>query len=1016
MLIPKENPESVSMKKPVRLLLYGIPVLLLALLAVYVISKKQNFDFEEGEEEESEAEALGPIDYWGSIRSFPNTNGEISAAKYAEAWEHMKRMPEIKNKVSAQSRVQASNWVPLGPMNFSGRILCLGFHPTNANIIFAGSAGGGLWKTTTGGTGAAGGINWTQVPIGSPVMSVPAIAINPSNANEMYIGTGEVYNTGTNTGFPGQNIRTFRGSYGIGILKSTNGGTTWFSSLAFTNSSIKGVQKILIDPTTPANVFAATSDGVYRSTNSGGSWTLIHSVVLAMDLSFAPGNPDILYVTCGDFNSAGSGIYKSTNARAASPSFSQLNVAGSGLPTSANINGMTRISITPNNANIIYASVGKIPGSAGGVAAPGAGATCGLYKSTDAGATWAATTQPLIGGSHYLQNQGWYAHDVLAGPTTVNNVFVSEIDLTRSTDGAASFTKMTVWSNWDFAQKAIDPTREGTTNSYVHADHHRLYFGPFDATYQTVYVVTDGGVFRSTDNGTTWKGLNGGLMTAQIYHKMGMSATNSNLMICGLQDNATLWYQGTTGCKRTTGGDGFYSIIDPSNDSICFGTYSYLTMYRSTGGIRGLGGTTIFNNPASAGASLPAENAAFVAPLVMAPSDRMRIYGGTVNFKKSTDNGATIANVGPAPVVNASAPIIYIGVSKTFADSVYIATCPGGAATGRVYLSTNGGTTWTQRTGALPNRYYTSMAIDPTNSKRVAITLAGFGTSHVYLTTDAGVTWTDISGTAATALPDVPTNVAMFDPTTPSTLYIGNDLGVFVAQNITNGATQPTWYTYNAGMVDATNVMDLQVAPNGKLRMGSYGKGLWENNMVTGSLPVAFESFQVSSNNNGNLLTWIVSGQKNVSHYEIEYSTDATNFATVGSVAARTGGARITYNFLHKVSNTKNGYYRVKVVDLDGEITYSAIEEVKAQQMVVKMIASPNPTPGMFKLTIPSSARVTASLRIYDQAGRLVESKKIELQSGINETSFDLSRMSAGNYQVMCESNAGRYVSTVIKK
>jgi hypothetical protein len=80
------------------------------------------------------------------------------------------------------------------------------------------------------------------------------------------------------------------------------------------------------------------------------------------------------------------------------------------------------------------------------------------------------------------------------------------------------------------------------------------------------------------------------------------------------------------------------------------------------------------------------------------------------------------------------------------------------------------------------------------------------------------------------------------------------------------------------------------------------------------------------------------------------------------------------------------------------------------------MTVSPNPTPGIFKLTIPSSARSTANLRIYDQSGRLVQSKKIELQSGINETSFDLSRMSAGNYQVICESNAGRYVNTVIKK
>ncbi len=84
-------------------------------------------------------------------------------------------------------------------------------------------------------------------------------------------------------------------------------------------------------------------------------------------------------------------------------------------------------------------------------------------------------------------------------------------------------------------------------------------------------------------------------MTTQIYHNMGMSGS-TNYMICGLQDNATLWYQGSPGCKRTTGGDGFYSAIDPTNDNMCFGTYSYLTLYRSTTGAGSLGGTTFFNN------------------------------------------------------------------------------------------------------------------------------------------------------------------------------------------------------------------------------------------------------------------------------------------------------------------------------------------------------------------------------------------------------------------------------------
>jgi hypothetical protein len=1004
------------MNKPLGLLLNRKTFALLLLLAAAVIYCTKNFDTikelregEGGEENESAAEVLGAWDMMGGMRSWPNPNGEISAAAYSAAYEHMKMMPEIRNKVSAQSRVEASNWIPLGPMNFSGRILSLGFDPVDPNIIWAGSASGGLWRTTTGGTGGAGGINWTQIPVGSPIMSVPAIGVNPQRGNTIYIGTGEVYNTGTaNTGFPGQNIRTFRGSYGIGILKSTDGGGTWFSSLPFTNSTIKGVQDIVFDPADTSIVFAATSDGVYRTIDAGASWTLIHNVVMAMDICADPNNPDIIYVGCGDFNSAGSGIYKCSNARAATPTFTQLTT---GLPTSAQINGCIRLKICPDNSNLLYASIGKIPGSSGGTA----GVTYGLFKSTNAGANWAANgAQPQLAGSNYIQNQGWYAHDVLVSKTSVNTIYVSEIDMTRSTNGGTSFTKVTDWSQWDFNNATVGATTEGLTTNYVHADQHHLYFGPFDATQKTVYVVCDGGIFRSTDGGTTWIGLNGGLMTAQLYHKMGMSAGNSNLMICGLQDNATLWYTGSTGCKRTTGGDGFYSIIDQTNDNICFGTYSYMTLYRSTTGPGALGGSTIFNNPASTTTSLPAENAAFVAPVVMAPSDHMRVYGGTINFKKSTDNGQTFTNIA-APLVNANAPIIYIGMSKTYADSVYVATCPGGGANARIYSSANGGTTFSNITGSLPNRYFSSLAVDPTNSKRVAVTICGFGTSHVYLTPDGGITWNDIGGVGGTALPDVPANVAMWDPTTPSTLYVGTDMGVFVAQNITTGATQANWYSYNAGWTDVTMVMDLQVAPNGKLRAGTYGKGLWENSMVVGSLPVTYESFNVNPTDKGNLLTWTVGVQDNVNHYEVEYSNDGVNYSSVASVQAKPG-THITYSYLHKITNNKVGYYRIKEVDMDGNIMYSAVEMVKAQQLIATMSAYPNPTIGMMKVTIPTTIQGKYNLKIYDASGKLVLAKAMQAQQGVTQTDLNISGFAAGNYQLVCQDDQSRYVTRIVKR
>ncbi len=969
---------------------------------------------EEDEENESPAEVFGSFDMWSNMRSYPDTTW--SRAKYLNAFEHSKKLPGLPHSVNAAGAKAdiLSPWVPLGPKNFGGRALCLAFDPTNANIMFVGSASGGLWKTTTGGTGGTGGISWAQVPIGFPVLAVPAIAINPSNHLEMYIGTGEVYNTGapgtglSGFGIAGQNNRTFRGSYGIGILKSTDGGSTWAQSLAFTNSSIKGVQKIIIDPTTPANVFAATSDGVYRSTNSGASWTLIHSVVMAMDICIAPGNASILYVGCGEFNSTGSGIYKSTNATAATPTFTQLTT---GLPSSANINGMIRLNVCPDVPNTLFASIGKIPGSSGGTPKT----TYGLFKSTNGGTSWAAVTnQPTLAGSNYIQNQGWYSHDVIVAPSTVNTVYISEIDMLKSTDGGANFTQVSDWSQWNFSNTTVGATTEGNSTDYVHADHHHLYFSPFDATYKTIFVVCDGGVFKSTDAGATFIGLNGGLMTTQIYHRMSISATNSNYMLCGLQDNATLWYQGNPGCQRTTGGDGFYTAIDNTNDQICFGTYSYLTLYRSTTGPASLGGTTIFSNPASATTSTPTENACFVAPFIMAPSDHTRMYAGTINFKKSTNNGVSFANV-VSPLVNASAPIISIAVSYTYPDSVYVATCPGGGANPKILRSINGGTSFTDITGTLPNRYFPYIAVDPLNSKRVAVAVSGFGTSHIFLTPDGGTTWNDIGGTGATALPDVPANVIMFDDAN-ATIYVGNDMGVYLAQTVTTGATQPVWHPYNTGLIDATMVMDMLIAPNGKIRLGTYGKGLWENDPVTYALPVVLKDFTATPAQNGNQLKWTVTAQVSMDHYEVEYSTDGVHFNKVGSVPAVSGTSDIVYTWLHAIRNTVNGYYRIKMVDADNSFLYSPVREVMASPAAGNFTVYPNPTTGPLTVSIPATGAGSAVLKLYDAGGRLVLVKQVVLPATATQASLDINKLPSGVYRLVCEADRQRWSVSILKR
>ncbi len=881
-------------------LLTAITLLAVLITAAYVTIYKFRQKFQVKEEEGLTAfEMMG---LWGEMRAYPFET--IPQERFNNAFNRMKsdeerKRKDVSNRMGAAMTTAQTSWVPLAPKNFAGRILCLGFHPTDQNTIWAGSASGGLWKTTNGGTGAANGINWTNVPTGFPVLGISTIAVNPNNANELYVGTGEIYNTGGN-GFQGHNDRIFRGSYGIGIIKTTDGGSTWTKALDFSASSLKGVADIIVNPLRTATVYAATTDGVYRSFNSGATWSLIHNIPMAMDICMKPGDTSTLYVGSGNFGSTGNGIYKGTNVGSASPSFTKLT---SGLPTSTT--GMIRLHISANNVTKVYASIGKSPGST---------AASGLYSSTNGGTSWTKASNTA-----YINNQGWYAHDIVASPANANTIYVSEMDMYKSTTGGGTLTKMSDWSLWNFNNTTVGTQAEGSTNKYVHADIHHLYISPFNSN--TIFAVTDGGVFKSTNSASSFVSLNGGLQTAQIYANMAASTTDPNFMICGLQDNATFLYQGNPGCVRKIGGDGFSAAITPGNDNICFGSLYYFTVYKSTN--KGSTFSTVNNN------SDGTEKACFSSPLVMSKNSPSTLYGGTIYVKKSTNQGSTWSNAnGGAVLSNSSAPIIKMAVSDINVNKLYASTVPGGGARSKIFKSTNGATSFTGITGTLPDRYYTDISLDPTNDDRVLVTLSGFGSGHIFYSGNGGATWTDISGN----LPDVPHNTVLFDPANPQTIVIGNDLGVYYTTGFVDGSVQPQWLPYNDGLTDATMVMDLALAANNKLRLGTHGKGLWETDM-----PQPTELFtqareqKVEKNNNLNIPVVTSAIYPNPSTGPVTISLNnipKADRATV-KVYNTAGSLQSQYNFQLQqgtnllqwnVSSLKRGTYQV-VIEISGQRT-----------------------------------------------------------------------------------------------
>lgn len=744
----------------------------------------------EKSEENEHGEAAEALGSWMDARMYPGNT--LPSNNYLSGFQ------SFQQQKLQRTQIFPGQWTAIGPKNFGGRTLCLAFNPQNSQTIYAGSASGGLWRSYTGGTGANA---WQPIPTGFPVIGVAAIAIDPNDSNAIYIGTGEVYNyQNTGTGFA---VRITRGTYGIGILKTTDGGITWTQILPWQLSDLRGVQDIIINPQNPNTVFAATSEGTYRSTDAGITWVQVNNVLMATDINYMPGDTSILLLATGNSFSANSGIYRSSNG---GNSFTKITA---GLP--ASWSGKTLISFSQSQWNIAYASIAD---QLAGV---------GLYKSTDAGLNWSAANNTV----NYPSYQGWYAHDVAVRPDNPFEVFCSGVDLYHSTNSGSTLAQVSHWYNWDFSATTIGGV-EGLPD-YVHADIHHIYWHP--SNYNTIYFATDGGIFRTTNDGATFEGCNGMYQTQQFYANFSNSSQDSSFAIGGMQDNATAVYEGNLGWRRVIGGDGVSTAINPLDDQIAYGESQYLNLLRSDDHAVTFNGTGVPQGTI--------QN--FAGPFVVCHSNPDIIYAGSDLVARSDDGGFSwnITNSGANLDGN---PVLVLEASRTNENLVYAATAPVVLSQINLNKTTDGGNNWTDVTAGLPNRYIMDVAIDPFNNQNVYVAISGFGTAHIYKSTDGGATW----NTSSSGLPDVPTNTICIDPLNANTIYVGNDLGVFVSTDA--GAT---WTDFNDGLFDATFVMDISVSPvNRKLRLATHGKGIYERPMLpvtVGLLANAENIFQINA-------------------------------------------------------------------------------------------------------------------------------------------------------------------------
>jgi photosystem II stability/assembly factor-like uncharacterized protein len=884
------------------------------------------------------------LQFWSQQRAYPHKN--IPSETY------YKQYKKVSSALKKSGFINSESWQTLGPHNIGGRTLALAFNPQNLNTIFAGSASGGLWRSYTGGLGAQA---WEIVPTGYPVLGVSAIAILPNDSNTIYIGSGEVYNY--QNSFGGVTLRETRGSYGIGILKSTDYGLTWTKSLDWSRNQERGVEVIRINPLNPNTLWAGTTEGTYKSTDAGSSWQLMNSTIMVTDIKINPSDTNMVWIACGNSGSTGKGIYRTTNNGA---DWTQLT---SGVPP--DFNGKILLEIYNASPSTLFASVGM--GSATGTGTR-------LLKTTNYGDSWTTLQSTL----NYADYQGWYSHFVGINQNNPSIMIVGGIDLYKSTNGGANFTQKSYWYLWYLGQ-AIPPGEPEGPPDYSHADHHCILYNPTNPNI--IYFGNDGGVFRTTDGGETFSGCNGGYQTSQFYNYFASSYQDSLIAIGGLQDNATAIYWGTDYWRREIGGDGTSAGIDPSNDNIMYGTYQYMSLQKSTN--QGYNWNYI---------APPGNNVSFVAPFVISPSNPQILYAGTDLVYKSTNQGNSWSGTGSG-TFNGD-PLLTLSVADNNQNFVYAATAPV-AHPANVYRTTNGGTNWVNITQNLPDRYPMDIDVNPNDPDTAYIVFSGFGTSHLFKTIDGGNTWID----KGAGLPDVPTSAVVVDPDFPDRIYVGNDLGVFVS--LDGG---DSWQPFNDGLVDAVIVMDLNISlSNRKLRCVTHGSGVFERPLISEPVPVELTSFTAKVGDSGVLLNWLTKTETNNKGFEIQKNIKGhSNWQDIGFVqGSGTTTEQHSYSYKDKNLPAGNYLYRLKQIDYDGSFKYSNQVEVVIGSPGTFSLSQnyPNPFNPTTNINYQLKEKGHVNLKVYDVLGKEVANLINETQNaGQYTVTFNGSNLPSGIY------------------
>lgn len=649
-------------------------------------------------------------------------------------------------KNNTDSRSTHGAWSFQGPNQSNvglGRLNCIEIDPTNPNIIYVGASSGGVWKSTNGGT------SWQNISTHLPLLAVADIVVNPGNSNEIFLLTGE------GDALPSGTL--INGSYSsIGVLISQDGGVNWSPTATSFNPTDSIIpHKLLVDPTDPNIQFIASATGILRTNDKWQTFTNELNV-LTYDIEFNPSDHEEMYACSNNT------FYKSFDN-----GLNWISINDNNFNLFDN-NDRLEIAIAPSNSNEIYLLGGDW----------NVGLKAVLRSSVKgSNGTWFPTTNSFTGMGAIAN----YCIALAVSPTDFTKVYGGMQWICKSTNSGAN------WSS--------------IVQSTVHADVHDIAIQG-----SNLYVACDGGLYKSTDEGTSWVDLSLGLEITEIYDISG-TPQNTSLYFMGTQDNGTKRKNSSSGnFADVLGGDGMISHIHPNNSNLIYASQQNGSLWWSPNG-----GTSFFQYSTGGGG--------WVTPYQL---DNSNLNNMLVGYKdlfrvNLTDFSWTSLQFPPQ---NNFLDCIAQGVNG--ASRIYA------SYKDSIYRSNIGSGIWTYIGDGLPNLFITDIEVNPNDSSDLFVTLSSYTANQkVFRSSDGGNTWQNISNN----LPNIPINCITYhnNGLNNDALYIGTDIGVFYRNNDLGE------WIYFSNFLPNVRVADLFINyGDNTIAAGTYGRGLWKSSLYDG--------------------------------------------------------------------------------------------------------------------------------------------------------------------------------------